>query len=231
MILSGDEHHHLSRVARVKPQEKVWLFDGQGMNYLARVEEVSKEKTSLVVLKTMPAETPNVKIVLGQALLKAKMMDFVLQKTTELGISAILPVLTERAIIKIQEKQDKRRERWQRIVREATKQSRRAVFPAILSPLTLAETLKTRNEEKKIVLSESQGTPLKDILLSYERQNEVSIPPSVLILVGPEGGWTHQEEETILNHSYEAVSLGEAVLRAETAAISAVAVISHFWNK
>ncbi len=231
MCLFGDEHHHLSRVARVKPQEKVWLFDGQGMNYLARVEEISKEKTLLVVLKTMPAAEPRVKIVLGQALLKAKMMDFVLQKTTELGISAFLPLLTERVIIKIQERRDKRRERWQRIAMEAAKQSRRAVFPTILSPLNLAEALKTRNEKKKVVLSKNKGIPLKDILLSYEQRDEAGMPSSVMILVGPEGGWTRQEEETILNHGYQAVNLGEAVLRAETAAISAVALISHFWNK
>lgn len=229
MYLSGEEHHHLSRVARVKIKEKVWLFDGLGMNYLARVEEIGRERTRLVVLQTMAAPEPKVKMALGQALLKAKKMEFVLQKTTELGISEFLPVVTDRAIVRVQEKGDRRRQRWQRISKEAAKQSRRAVFPSILQPSTLADVVKTRNEEKKLFLSEHRGALLKDLLLPSSHHGMTEIPASVFILVGPEGGWTQAEENIMLNHDYEAVSLGKAVLRAETAAISAVALISHFW--
>ncbi len=229
MFLSGEEHHHLSRVVRIKPQEKVWLFDGQGMDYVARVEEIGPERTRLVVLKTVAAEEPRVKIVLGQAVLKTKKMEIVLQKSTELGIFEFLPVITERTIVKIAAKEKKRRERWQRIAREAAKQSRRAVFPTICQPATLSEVLVTRNEERKLYLSEHQGTSLKDILLFNKPQGKDKIPSSALILVGPEGGWTDPEEKTLLNHDYEAVGLGQAVLRAETAAISALAILSHFW--
>jgi 16S rRNA (uracil1498-N3)-methyltransferase len=177
----------------------------------------------------MAAEEPRVKIVLGQAVLKAKRMEIVLQKSTELGISEFLPVVTERTIVKIQEKERRRQERWQRIAREAAKQSRRAVFPTVCQPSTLAEVLTIRNEERMLFLSQHQGAFLKDILLFNGPQNEDKTPASVIILVGPEGGWTDPEEKTMLSHDYEAVSLGQAVLRAETAAISAVAMLSHFW--
>lgn len=229
MYLSGEEHHHLSRVVRIKSQEKVWLFDGLGMSYMARVEEIGPEKTRLVVLKTIAAEEPRVKIVLGQAVLKAKKMEMILQKTTELGISEFLPVVTERTIVKIQQKERQRQDRWQRIIREAAKQSRRTVFPTIQTPSSLSEVVSRRNDERMLFFSEHQGTPLKDILLFKSPQSEDKIPASVIILIGPEGGWTHEEEKIMLSHEYEAVSLGQAVLRAETTAVSAVAMISHFW--
>lgn len=106
---------------------------------------------------------------------------------------------------------------------------RRAAVPSVLQPSMLAEVMNIRKEEKKYFLSEHQGALLKDILLFYSQEDEAKISSSVIILVGPEGGWTQKEEKIMLSHGYEAVSLGKSVLRAETAAISAVALVSHFW--
>lgn len=230
VFLYGDEHHHLSRVARIKPKEKVWLFDEQGTCYLARVEEIEREKTCLFILKKMEEEEQKVKITLGQGLIRSKKMGLIIQKATELGITTFIPVITSRSIIKIQEKNEKRIERWQKIAREAAKQSKRAFVPSILSPMPLSKLLDERKEERKLLLSENRGRYLKDILLSFSGNHKARIPSSVIILVGPEGGWSEQEETDILNHDYEAISLGRQVLRAETAALSSIALISHFWN-
>ena len=119
LFLSGKEHHHLSRVARTRPKETVWLFDGKGTNYLARVEEISREKTRLKILKTVVSTEPKVKIYLGQAILKARKMEDVLQKATDLGIAAFIPIRSERSIIKIHDRARKRTERWEKIAREA----------------------------------------------------------------------------------------------------------------
>lgn len=227
IFLSGDEHHHLNHVVRIKTQEKVWLFDEQGTSYLARVEEIGREKTRLLILKKVTQKRPRLNIALGQALLRSKKMEFIIQKTTEWGIARFIPVVTQRSLIKIQTKSDKRIERWQRIAREASKQSGQVFSLSIEAPVPLTPFLKERKEKIRLLLSENQGKALKNILIQYQE----NVPSSVLILVGPEGGWSDEEEQDILSHGYEAVTLGKQILRAETAALSSVALISHFWNR
>lgn len=232
VFLDGEEHHHLSKVARIKPREKVWLFDERGTNYLARVEEITQERTRLAILERQVTPEPRVKITLAQALIKSKKMDSILQKATELGATTIIPVITTRTVVRITERAEKKLERWQKIINAAAKQSKISFLPSIFSPVTLEKLVKERDEAKKLVLSENKGKYLRDILIrgsdsGVEREEP---PSSVLILVGPEGGWTSEEEEYILDHGYEAVSLGRQVLRAETASLSCLAMISHFWN-
>ncbi len=230
VFLSGEEHHHLSRVARIKPKQKVWLFDSLGVSYLAQVEDINKEKTKLYILQRFEAELPSVKITLAQALVRFKKMEFILQKATELGIAVFLPVVTSRSVVKIKEKEDNRKVRWQKIARAAAKQSQRALLPLILDPLPLERLLKDREEALKLFLSENKGKYLKEVLISSLSNSPPSIPSSLIILVGPEGGWSQQEEKKILDSGYQAISLGQYVLRTETAALVSVAMISHFWN-
>lgn len=232
VFLDGDEHHHLSKVARIKPMEKVWLFDERGTNYLARVEEITKERTRLTIIERQVTPEPRVKITLAQALIKSKKMNSIIQKATELGVTTIIPVITARTVVKIEERAEKKLERWQKIIHAAAKQSKIPILPSISSPETLKKLVEERDETKKLVLNENKGKFLRDILVQnsgpdVERED---IPSSVIILVGPEGGWTREEEEYILDHGYEAVSLGKQVLRTETASLSSLAMISHFWN-
>ncbi len=231
-FLDGKEHHHLSKVARIKPKEKVWLFDEQGTNYLARVEEITKEKTRLEIIERQVTPEPRVKITLAQALIKSKKMNSILQKATELGVTTIIPVITARTVVSIEEKAEKKVERWQKIIMAAAKQSKIDFLPSISFPLKLEKLVEERDEDRKLVLSENRGKYLRDILIpssgpDVEREG---LPSSVIILVGPEGGWTSEEEEYIQDHGYEAVSLGRQVLRTETASLSCLAMIAHFWN-
>lgn len=232
VLLYGDEHHHLSRVARIKPEEKIWLFDDRGTDYLAKVEEIRKDMTRLSILQTMDKNKPKIKITLAQALLKSKKMDTIIQKSTELAVSNIIPVITARTIVKVEDKIQKKIERWEKIALEAVKQSKSSFLPSISSPIQIERLLEERREEKKLILSENKGKYLRDILIKNSgSKHKIPKPPSsVLVLVGPEGGWTDEEEKYILNHGYEAVSLGGQILRAETAALCSLALISHFWN-
>lgn len=231
VLLFGEEHHHLSKVARIKPKEKVWLFDEHGTNYLARVEEIAKDRTRLSILEERGKEEPKTQIALAQSLIKSKKMDFILQKATELGMTTFIPVIAARSIIKIEEKIETRLERWQKISREATKQCGRSAIPAILPPQHLGKLIEERKEERKLFLCENRGNYLKDILLQdLDSQRKDKQPYSVIVLTGPEGGWTAEEVSLILKHGYEAVSLGKYILKSETAAISSLAMISHFWN-
>jgi len=165
---------------------------------------------------------------LAQALLKAKSMDWLIQKATELGLLAFVPVLSERCVVKLEDGSDKKVERWKRIAREASKQCRSGLVPAVLAPLSLEDFLREQQSGKKIFLSEHRGLPLRDIVRSA--QDSKIQPSDVMILVGPEGGWTEVEEDTILRRGYEPVSLGTNILRAETASLTAMAIISHFWD-
>ena len=226
LILEGREHHHLSRVARCRSGEVIWLFDESGMKYKAKVGWIGPEATNLTVLERVRPEARRTEISLGQALIKAKGMDLLIQKATELGIAALFPIVAARSVVKVGEGGEKKAERWITIAREASKQSKSCLVPRISPPQPLDEFLRKFDAAVKIVLSENQGRPLREIV----RLTGNEPPPDALILVGPEGGWTPGEEKRIRGCGYEAVSLGRSILRAETAALSAVAIVSHFWN-
>ncbi len=232
VILYGEEHHHLRKVARINPKDEVWLFDEHGTHYFARVEEIQKERTRLIILEKQDASSPRVKITLAQALIKSKGMDNVIQKATEFGVTTLIPVITERTVVRIEGKTEKKLERWKKIIRAAAKQSHISFLPSILPPMALEKLVKERNEVKKLMLSENKGIHLRDVILHGVGPGEEKegLPSSVIVLVGPEGGWTDEEERYILDHGYDAVSLGKQVLRTETAALSSLAIISHFWN-
>jgi 16S rRNA (uracil1498-N3)-methyltransferase len=232
VLLTGEEHHHLHSVVRIKSGEHVWLFDEYGNEYYACVDHTNRNNTRLSLIGQKEKKEAPVKVTLAQSLIKTGRLELLLQKTTELGADSILPVITARSLVRIGGKVEQKLERWTRIVREAAKQSGNTKFPEILPPKTLAEMLKDDVDGLKIFLNERGGTYLKEILMAHHNAiNKAKGPPSsVRVLVGPEGGWTEQEEHDILDHGYRAISLGAQTLRAETAAISCLVLINHFWN-
>ncbi|MFQ6069696.1 MAG: RsmE family RNA methyltransferase [Candidatus Aminicenantales bacterium] len=230
VFLEGEEHHHLRSVARVTSGEKVYLFDAQGISYLARVEEVGETRTKLHLLKRQESIYPRVKITLAPSILRRKKIEFLLQKAVELGVSRFVPVISTRSIAKMEAGGERKIERWQRIVREAVKQSGNPWLPSVLPPLSLESFVLQEKAEIKLFLHENRGKYLRDILLQENGKRYRKPPSSVLILIGPEGGWTDKEAELILGHGFEEVNLGKNTLRSETAALCSLALISHFWN-
>lgn len=228
-FLGGDQHRHLSIVLRSRPGDEVWLFDENGARYRGRVEAVEKERTVIGLVEILPASAePRVKIVLAQALLKQKPMDFIISKATELGAAGIVPVAAGRSVIKLDGGWERKAARWTRIAREAAKQSRRASLPSIGPPRSIAELGDPAEAgEERFVLSEKGGPPLKTRLLAIL---EKGLPDRAVIAVGPEGGWTESEEKSLGSGGFEPVSLGGRILRAETASLVAIALIDHLWN-
>jgi len=229
IFLEGPEHHHLSKVARIRPGERVRLFDENGNHYLARVEKIEKRKTHLLILERHGRREPEVKITLAQVVLKTKNMDLVIQKATELGTDCIVPVISERTVVKMEGIQDKKWKRWNRVAIEASKQCGRSAVPDIMTPVNLATFIEKEEASKKLFLSERGGTSLRKILI-HPLERKLEIPKDVILLVGPEGGWTEMEEQDIMKSRYEAVSLGSLTLRSETAAVVGLAMVSHFWK-
>lgn len=224
--LSGAEHHHLSRVARMRPGDEVGLFDEDGRLYSARIVSVGPEATDLLILASAAAAAPRMRLTLGQAVLKAGSMEAVVQKSTELGVFAIAPLLCRRSVVKVGEDGTKRAERWSRIALAAAKQSHSGHVPRILEPVRLPIFLTGERRGERLFLSERGGTPFREILAGAGTAR----PEEAALLVGPEGGWDPAEEREILGSGYRAVSLGETILRAETAAVAAAAMAMHFWN-
>lgn len=228
-FLDGDEHHHLSRVLRARPGKRVWLIDERGVRYRAEVQEVEQDRTKLFILEKKEPERERIRIVLGQAVLKSKKMDWLVQKSTELGVTSLVPVMAVRSVIR--GSPDRARlERWRRIAVEAAKQSRRNSLPTVLPPQPLRSLVQSFEAEKKLILSEGGGRLLREIILERLANPRQSPPSTVIILVGPEGGWTPEEEGQALASGFEPVSLGQGILRSETAAVAAVSVIGQFWN-
>ena len=230
IVLEGDEHRHLARAARIRVGEEVWLIDGSGRRCLARVERIGRESAEVVVLKMDEPEAPRTRVALAQGLMEAKKLETVLEKAAELGCRDFIPVISARSLKASGERADKKLERWKRIAREAAKQCKAPLLTDVHAPRPLGELLGSPGAEERLFLSEHGGRPLRDILAA--RTGPGARPPaSVVLLVGPKGGWTEGEERAIRQAGFEAVSLGRRILRAETAALAGAAMIVHFWNE
>lgn len=221
-FLEGKEHHHLRQVARIKEGDRIWLTDGRSRRLLAEVEKISLTKTWLLPLEFVE-ESLKTALILGLGITKPGTMDFIVRKATELGVTEILPLITRRSFSLGPDKLETKLERWERISREALKQSKGAVLPVISRAVSLKEAVLKARAELKFYLCEHSQVCFRDIL------NRAS-PQSVTLLVGPEGGWAEEEMEMLEKYDFEGLTLGGRILRTETAIIGALSLISHYWN-
>ncbi len=230
VVLEGAEHRHLAKAARVLSGDTVWLFDGEGVRYRARVDSVSPDRTELSILERTEPEGPRVRLALVQALLPAQQMEWTLQKIAELGFAEFIPVETDRSIRSPKDRSARKAERWARIAREAVKQSKGTAVPRVREAVALDKFLAGPRRGLWLFLNERGGTLLREILTGPGYAGELA-PSEVVFCVGPEGGWSDDEVERFLAAGFEPVSLGTRVLKAETAAIAAAAMFAHFWNE
>lgn len=216
--LEGDELHHAARVARVREGERVEVIDGKGAAAAAAVRTVTKSAVALEILEPSlsPRESP-LAIELAQALIQPEKFELVLQKACELGVTRVTPLISERIDTKA-ERVAGRTERWQRILVEATKQSGRARVPELAAPETLASVLE---RDCPRVLFDADAA---------ETRTVTGQPSRLVLLVGPEGGWSEAETGLATARGCEIRRLGPRRLRAETAAIAALVVAGSLWG-
>ncbi|HFC6331272.1 TPA: 16S rRNA (uracil(1498)-N(3))-methyltransferase [Neisseria meningitidis] len=214
---------HLN-VLRVRPNENITLFDGKGKAHAARLTVLEKRRAGAEILheETADAESP-LNITLIQSISSGERMDFTLQKSVELGVTAIQPVISERCIVRLDgERAAKRLARWQEIVISACEQSGRNTVPPVLPIIGYREALdKMPSESTKLIMSINRARKLGDI-----RQPSGAI----VFMVGPEGGWTEQEEQQAFEAGFQAVTLGKRILRTETAPLAALAAMQTLWG-
>jgi len=215
-ILLGPHAEHLSRVLRARIGQQFDISTGSEVR-LGRVTSISPERVEFELGEavSLPASP---QITLALSVFKFDRMEWAIEKCTELGVSRIIPVIARRTEAHLAAAAAKRVERWQRIARQAAEQSRQVSTPEITAPIKLKDAIALLGSTR-IVLSESEDqTTLKETLQSHAPGGDV------VLAFGPEGGWTDAELEMFRNAGWSVASLGNTILRAETAAIAAVAI-------
>ena len=214
---------HLN-VLRVKNTEEIVLFNGNGKSYPALPEVLEKRRASVRILREEATDNESpLNITLVQAVSAAERMDFTLQKSVELGVAEIRPVISERCVVRLSgERAEKRVARWQEIVVSACEQSGRSIVPKVLPLTTYVQALQQLPQETtKLLMSLNRAQKLSDVRPQSGK---------VVFMVGPEGGWTEKEEQQAFDAGFQSVTLGKRVLRTETASLAAIASMQTLWG-
>jgi 16S rRNA (uracil1498-N3)-methyltransferase len=218
IVVESDEHKHLTRVLRKGVGDHILVVDGVGNSYEAEIKDIGATATHCLILKSSYRHRePSVSVTLAQAILKSPArFDWVVEKTTELGICQIIPMVTARVIAK-----NPRTDRWRKVAIAAMKQSCRSVLPEVFAPTTFADVLShSKQYVLKLVLYEHAGD--SSFITSIVGSDRAA--DAIFLMVGPEGGFTEDElRRATMDHQFVPVSLGRRRLRSETAGLLSTA--------
>jgi 16S rRNA (uracil1498-N3)-methyltransferase len=227
--LSGSEAKHIKNVLRLKPGDMIRLFDGSGCEYDAVIKHLATNKTELVIARKVDATAESsVHLMVAQGFLRQKKMDNLVRQLSELGMTRWIPFFSERSVPRPDKKRlAARLERWQKIVRESFKQCGRSVLPEISAPvsfeavLTLGQTCTL-----KYIFWENESRPLASKSVRRLPKSEQRI----IVVLGPEGGFTAREIERAKDCGFEVAGLGPRILRAETATLAACTLMQYIYG-
>ena len=223
-IIDGEDVKHNSRVLRCKENDKLEVCDMDNNEYICEIREINKDNILLdIIEKVNIKRESSLKVKLYQGMPKGTKMELILQKLTEIGVDEIVLVQTKRSVTKIDnKKEDKKIERWERIIYEAAKQSKRGKIPTLRGVLTFKEALEDmKNNDLNLCPYENERTiSIKECL------KDVSAD-TIGIFVGPEGGFEEDEIEKIQDIDGKVVSLGPRILRTETASVVASSIVLY----
>ena len=210
-------------VLRLNTGDNITLFNGTGSDFDATLQTIGKRHAECHIhAQRQPENESPLAITLVQAVSSGERMDFTLQKSVELGVRAIQPIISERCVVRLSgERADKRVQRWQDIVIAACEQSGRSIVPTVLPIVSFSDYLRQMPPELHLMMSLRRATTLRDI---------APAPQSLRLMIGPEGGWTPAEEQAALAAGVQTITLGKRVLRTETAAMAAMAAMQVLWG-
>jgi 16S rRNA (uracil1498-N3)-methyltransferase len=224
--IEGEDVKHIYKVLRLESGDRVNINDGEGNEYLGEIEEVNKKEVKVNLLERIELNNEsNLKVHLYQGMPKSAKMDFIVQKCTELGISQVTPIITERVVVKTELSEFKKVDRWNRIALEACKQSKRSLIPIINTPIEFDELLINLKEYDLIVVpyENQEGQGIK-YLASQVQNKEIK---DVAIIIGPEGGFEESEVGALEQLGAYIVTLGPRILRTETAGFVALSLLMY----
>jgi 16S rRNA (uracil1498-N3)-methyltransferase len=218
-VMEGESAHHVGRVLRAQPGQVYELSDGSRVR-LGRVENVTRDEVVFALLEEVPSYQPAIHTTLLLAIVKFDVFEWALEKATELGVAAIVPVATARSEKGLIAGSAKRAERWQKILAGASEQSRRVRVPELSEMARTADAFCSINAGLKILLSErASATGLHRLLAGHK-------PDRVALAIGPEGGWTDEEFADADSAEFREASMGKMILRTETAVTAALACLN-----
>lgn len=228
--LSDANQHHATQVLRLKKGDRVTLFNGQGGEFSAQIDQIRKSGTTVLVgaYRDVDRESP-LFIELAQAICVNEKMDWIIQKTVELGVTHIQPVSTARSVVHLSgERASKRQQHWQKIIVSACEQCGRNQVPQASPLMALPHWLSQKKADKsphdlRFMLSPVATQSLHDIVKPAANAH-------VTFVTGPEGGFTAEEEAAILHSGFIPIRLGKRILRTESAALAAIAAIQTLWG-
>lgn len=222
--IDGSDVNHIKNVLRMHPGEKVLLLDGSGMEYVCEILEITDE-VLFRILETKKTEAePGVRLLLFQGLPKKDKMELIIQKAVELGVSEIIPVLTRRTVVKLEDKkrEQKKAERWQAIAEAAAKQSGRGRIPEVKPVIHFQEAIKQAKELDEALIPYEMAEGMEE---ARARIKGLHGKKSVGIFIGPEGGFEPEEIAAAKEAGIHPISLGKRILRTETAGLCILSVI------
>jgi len=229
LITSKNDINHIVNVLRLKKGDKLILTDPGSFIYETEISEIKPNSIETIILdKYEPTRKLNIDITLAQSILKSQKQDIVVQKATELGVNTIIPFISQNTVVKLESEKDKNQkiQRWQKIAYESSKQCQRVTIPEISQIISINELIELNNFDVKLVCAEKDAQfSIKKLLL----QNKENIIKNsrILVIIGPEGGWDDKELHLFRSKNITLVSLGNLILRAETASITAISDIIY----
>ena len=227
VVLADEAAHHISRVLRLRLGNPLILFDGRGGEYDAEISKVNKRNIEVHINQYQEVDNePQLHITLAQGISRGQKMDFILQKAVELGVDRIIPVMTEYGNVRLdEERQQKKIKHWNGVIISACEQCGRNKIPEIVAPLSFDECLGidagTDRGMTKIVLHPGTGGRLSKL---------AKAEGGIMLLVGPEGGFSDDEIEKACAADYQIINIGPRILRTETAALAAISACQMLWG-
>ena len=223
-VIGGSAANHIMRVLRLREGDALTLFDGRGGEYGARIAGFRKESVQVDVQEHRDVERESaLDLTLAQGISRGERMDWVMQKATELGVRRIVPVFTERSVVKLDERQsEKKHQHWRGIAIAACEQCGRNRVPDVAAPVSFYEAIRTADPRAAPSVTRLLLSPQATL-----RARDLPRPTNIMLLIGPEGGLADNEEEAAIKAGFQPVQLGPRILRTETAAIAALAALQH----
>ncbi len=217
--LDRQASHHLITVLRVKPNDVLTIFNGQGGEYKGFITQINKKQVSVRIGEHVAHEVESsLALYLAQGISRGAKMDYTIQKAVELGVKKIIPLLTERCTVKLdEERRAKRFQHWQSVITSACEQSGRNQIPELFLPMTLESGLQSVPADWRFVLSPTAVPRLRDQVVQKSQR--------VLLLIGPEGGLSEKEVALACQQGFQPLNLGPRILRTETAAVAAITAL------
>lgn len=216
--ISGSDVNHIVNVLRMKIGEELLISVKGDWDYLCKIEEIENDRVNLKLLESMEQRELPIKLTLLQGIPKSDKLEMIIQKAIELGVSEIIPVKTNRVVVKIDEKKTQAKvNRWNAIAESAAKQSKRSIIPKVLKPQTIDNALEIVKDYgvKLLPYENADGIKkTKDILNSLDSKNNIAV------FIGPEGGFEEDEVKKSTDSGFEVITLGKRILRTETAGLA-----------